>query len=103
MIFLGRLPVRLGIFNRPKRCLHPPDRGGLPRHERTIPEYLKPLGYRTGMVGKWHLGINAINSSDGTHLPVHRFDYVGTNLPYTVNWDCDETGVLHCKNTLKAS
>ncbi|MEQ9285765.1 MAG: sulfatase-like hydrolase/transferase [Cyclobacteriaceae bacterium] len=29
---------------------------GLPLSEKTIPDYLKPLGYTSGLVGKWHLG-----------------------------------------------
>ncbi|SFC75419.1 Arylsulfatase A [Microbulbifer thermotolerans] len=29
---------------------------GLPVDEKTIADYLKPLGYRTAILGKWHLG-----------------------------------------------
>ena len=41
----------------------------------TIPELLKPVGYQTGMVGKWHLGKNP--KKDG---PIQRGfdDFYGT-------------------------
>ncbi|MBA4392213.1 MAG: hypothetical protein C0407_01540 [Desulfobacca sp.] len=46
--------------------------GGLPSQEITLPQALKLKGYRTGMVGKWHLGDFAVNPA---YNPVnHGFD-----------------------------
>ncbi len=43
---------------------------GLPASELTLAELLQPLGYRTAIMGKWHLGFSA------TAIPIHRgFDY----------------------------
>jgi len=44
----GRHPYRYGIFNA--------NAGHLPDEEVTLAEALKPLGYRSGHFGKWHLG-----------------------------------------------
>ncbi|MCI0420311.1 MAG: sulfatase-like hydrolase/transferase [Acidobacteria bacterium] len=54
-ILTGRHPERNGLNHqlRPNENL----RGeGLPRSERILPQYLKPLGYATGAFGKWNLG-----------------------------------------------
>ena len=43
---------------------------GLPLAEKTFAERLQPLGYRTGMIGKWHLG-----ASEPYHPNNRGFDY----------------------------
>ena len=52
-LLTGRYPARTGVVN----VLMPDGRAGLRGlTERTIPRVLKERGYRTGCVGKWHLG-----------------------------------------------
>ena len=54
-LLTGRYPFRHGMVVNPA-----PDAGrndvGLPPSEITIAEALKPLGYATSAIGKWHLG-----------------------------------------------
>ncbi len=54
-LLTGRYPFRTGLVANPS-----PDAGrnaiGLPPSEITIAEALKPLGYATAAIGKWHLG-----------------------------------------------
>lgn len=72
-LLTGRLPVRSGMTS----VLNPLSTGGLPGTEVTLAESLKSAGYRTGCVGKWHLGHQA------AHLPLnHGFDtFFG--IPYS--------------------
>lgn len=54
-LLTGRYPFRNGLIINPT-----PDGGrngvGLPPSEITIAEALKPLGYATAAIGKWHMG-----------------------------------------------
>jgi arylsulfatase A len=51
-LMTGRYPTRVGV----PRVLFPNDTVGLPDSETTLAQALKPRGYRTMCVGKWHLG-----------------------------------------------
>jgi arylsulfatase len=51
-LLTGRYPTRAGV----PRVLFPKDTAGLPDSETTLAQALKPRGYRTMCVGKWHLG-----------------------------------------------
>jgi uncharacterized sulfatase len=61
-LLTGRYPVRLGLTADVAR---PTNDIGLARDEITIARALKDLGYRTTMIGKWHLG------SQPQHAPLH--------------------------------
>jgi arylsulfatase A-like enzyme len=78
-LLTGRHAFRYGLE---KRVIYFEDRNGLPTAERTLPQALKDVGYRTAMVGKWHLG-----HADPKYWPQNRgFDYfygtVGGRVDY---------------------
>jgi arylsulfatase A-like enzyme len=81
-LMTGRYAIRGGLA---AGVLFPDSTGGLQPSELTIAEVLKPLGYATLAVGKWHLG----------HLP----QYLPTNqgfdryfgVPYSNDMDRDPT------------
>jgi arylsulfatase A len=52
-VLTGRYGVRCGV----PTVFQPTDSGGLASTEVTIAQMLKPAGYHTMCVGKWHLGI----------------------------------------------
>jgi arylsulfatase A-like enzyme len=64
-ILTGRYPIRTGVNG----ALGPDATIGLPASEMTLAEALKSAGYRTALVGKWHLG-----SQPGMLPPAHGFD-----------------------------
>ena len=51
-LLTGRYPLKAGV----REVLSPRTLRGLPEAERTAAEIFRDSGYRTGMVGKWHLG-----------------------------------------------
>jgi arylsulfatase A-like enzyme len=55
-LLTGRLPIRSGMCHDRFRVLRNNSAGGLPASEITLPHALRERGYRTGCIGKWHLG-----------------------------------------------
>ena len=85
-LLTGRSCVRSGITN----VLKPGSPNGLPASEVTIGEMLRPFGYRTGLIGKWHLG------DDLSYNPVnHGFDEF-----YGVLYSNNQTPFQVLRNTL---
>ncbi|MBL8232565.1 MAG: sulfatase [Bryobacterales bacterium] len=62
-LLTGRYPARIGLTDfipgqrpRPRPMFPAPFLQQLPHEEVTLAEMLKPAGYRTASIGKWHLG-----------------------------------------------
>lgn len=57
-LLTGRSQSRFGhdINWEPEWPVKPNDTRGLPLTEKTIADQLKPAGYHSGVIGKWHLG-----------------------------------------------
>jgi arylsulfatase A-like enzyme len=67
-LMTGRYPFRYGLQTL---VIPTPGKYGLPTDEWVLPQALKDAGYRTVMVGKWHLG-----HADRKYWPRQRgFDY----------------------------
>ena len=68
-LITGRYQSRFGME---VNCTYSPfdSNMGLPLSERTFADYLKEYGYRTGVIGKWHLG-----AAPSFHPNNRGFDY----------------------------
>jgi arylsulfatase A-like enzyme len=80
-LMTGQLPNRSGLYGRQLPVLHPNDSAGIPERELTMAEALKAQGYRTAIIGKWHLG-----DAPDTLPTRHGFDY-WFGLPYSNDMD----------------
>ncbi len=76
-LLTGRYPTRVGV----PHVLFPNSTTGLNDGEVTIAQMLKPLGYRTACVGKWHLG----------HLPQFLPDRRGFDSYFGIPYSNDMT------------
>uniref|UniRef100_A0ABM5FYM5 Arylsulfatase D-like isoform X2 n=1 Tax=Pogona vitticeps TaxID=103695 RepID=A0ABM5FYM5_9SAUR len=74
--------------NLPRVIIRTGASGGLPPNETTFAKLLQKQGYITGLIGKWHLGMNCETREDHCHHPLnHGFDYFyGT--PFTLVNEC---------------
>ncbi|WP_146507782.1 sulfatase family protein [Thalassoglobus neptunius] len=61
-LMTGRFPARAGV---PGNVSSSHGHAGMPASEVTIAEALKAAGYRTGHVGKWHLGYDEATMPNG--------------------------------------
>ena len=84
-LMTGRYPMRYGLQTL---VIFPSHTYGLATDERTLPQALKEVGYKTLMVGKWHLG-----HADKKYWPQNRgFDYFYGNVVGEVNYFTRERG-----------
>ena len=84
-LMTGRYPMRYGLQTL---VIFPSHTYGLPTDEKTLPEALKEAGYKTMMVGKWHLG-----HADEKYWPQNRgFDYFYGNVVGEIDYFTHERG-----------
>jgi arylsulfatase A-like enzyme len=86
-LMTGRYPMRHGLQTL---VIFPSHTYGLPTDEYTLPQALKDAGYRTAMVGKWHLG-----HADEKFWPQRRgFDHFYGSLVGEVDYFAKDRGGL---------
>ncbi len=66
-LLTGKYPQNAGVTNNTS---HVPDSHGMPNEQYTLAELFKDHGYKTGHIGKWHLGMSKETSPNA-----QGFDY----------------------------
>ncbi len=96
-LLTGRYPIRYGLQ---VGVVRPHARYGIPAEERTLPEALREAGYRTAMVGKWHLGHSRredLPTSQGFEhhygLYTGNFDYFTHRRDGGLDWHRNEQAI----------
>ncbi|XP_054644169.1 arylsulfatase D isoform X1 [Dunckerocampus dactyliophorus] len=86
----GRYAIRSGMAGSgpPHVLLFLGGSGGLPPSETTFAKRLQQQGYTTGLVGKWHLGVNCEHRGDHCHHPNHHGFSFFYGMPFTLVNDC---------------
>ncbi|XP_018426467.1 PREDICTED: arylsulfatase D-like isoform X1 [Nanorana parkeri] len=68
--------------------------GGLPPNETTFAKILQKQGYYTGILGKWHQGLNCESLNDYCHHPLnHGFNYF-YGVPLSLINECEPGHLL---------
>ncbi|XP_037368645.1 arylsulfatase D [Talpa occidentalis] len=62
--------------------------GGLPQNETTFARVLQQQGYETGLIGKWHQGVNCARRGDHCHHPLRHGFGAFFGVPFTLVNDC---------------
>ena len=78
-LLTGRDPMELGIAYDQ---LHPWYNAGLPPDATTLADVFRAAGYRTGIVGKWHLGHTQAHQLPNAHGFDHFHGHLHTNTDY---------------------
>uniref|UniRef100_UPI00398F3842 steryl-sulfatase n=1 Tax=Pristiophorus japonicus TaxID=55135 RepID=UPI00398F3842 len=108
-LLTGRYPIRSGMTTMESIGVYifAAASGGLPTNETTFVKLLKEQGYSTGLIGKWHLGLNCETSDDHCHHPLrYGFDYF-YGLPLSNLRNCKPGGgdifIVGSRNIIRAS
>ncbi len=86
-LMTGRYQHRFGHQNNP---FYDPDdhTEGLPTSEKLLPEFLRNAGYKTGWIGKWHLGAAPEFHPENRGF-AETFGFIGGGHKY-IHWEVNE-------------